>query len=71
MKTWRANILLDGELRPRVADLGLAGAVDPQLFVPASRGDGELQANSPRIGVFIPPLRDREDQAHPLLWAVP
>lgn len=48
-----------------LADLGLPGAVDALLFGEASRGDGdgELEANSPRIGVFIPPLRDREDKA--------
>lgn len=46
-----------------LADLGLPGAVDTLLFDAPTRGGGELRARSPRLGVFIPPLREREDKA--------
>jgi hypothetical protein len=43
-------------------DLGLPGAVDPMLFDTGLRARRPTRRGSrPRIGVFIPALRDRED----------
>ena len=44
-----------------LADLGLPGAVDPLFGAPIARRDGTGPRLRPRIGVFIPPLRDRQD----------
>jgi len=47
-----------------LADLGLPGVVDTQLFLPPSPVVGVVpRARSPRIGVFVPAMRDREDGA--------
>ena len=44
-----------------LADLGLPGAVDTLLGAPTSRCSGTEPRRRTRVGVFIPPLRDRQD----------
>jgi hypothetical protein len=47
-----------------LADLGLPGTVDSMVFdAVAARPRPAASATRPRIGVFIPPLRGREDKA--------
>jgi hypothetical protein len=47
-----------------LADLGLPGAVDPMVFGAAdARRPSRAMTADARIGVFIPPLRGREDRA--------
>jgi hypothetical protein len=67
-----------GQLAPRIAarvrfvarsaavleDFGLPGSVDPMLFDEPQRGGrAQLSGRVPRIGVFIPAVRNREDEA--------
>lgn len=50
-----------------LADLGLPGVVDPLLGAPPGRSRPADSRPTPRLGVFIPPLREREDAER---WAM-
>ena len=60
-----ARVRLVARSAAMLADLGVPGAVDPMVFgaVTAPPRAGEPSGKRPRIAVFIPPVRGREDKA--------
>ena len=60
-----ARVRLVARSAAMLADLGVPGAVDPMVFgaVTGLPRAGERSGKRPRIAVFIPPVRGREDKA--------
>jgi hypothetical protein len=58
------NVRLVARCPDVLSDLGLPGAIDPMVFgaVRAGSRPGALRRPRERIGVFIPPVREREDK---------